>query len=139
MDAVHRRTFAILNAAVTPWWLARILAPRSRVTARLVARMPLALGALGATYGVLLTRSIGPDGIDFRDPDAVRALLTTPDGLLAGWAHYLTFDLFVGRWIWRTALDEGRGCRSALTLTVMFGPLGLTWFAAQRRLRPAAG
>ena len=139
MDAAHHRMFAVLNAAVMPWWLAMIVAPRSRTTARLVARMPVALGALGVTYGGLIARGLGTGGIDFSDAEAVRALLQAPDGFLAGWTHYLAFDLFVGRWIWRTALDEGRGCRVALTLTLMFGPLGLTWFAAQRRVRPAPG
>lgn len=50
-------------------------------------------------------------------------------------AHYIAFDLFVGRWIWETAREEGRSCRVALLLTWMAGPAGLTVFLGQRALR----
>lgn len=139
MDARQRLTFALLHAAVAPWWLAMILVPRSRLTAWLMERLPAALAVLGASYIALVARSMGGEPLDISDPDALRGLLATPEGFLAGWTHYLVFDLFVGRWIWRTALDEGRRCRVALLLTFMFGPAGLTLFAAQRRLRPAGG
>ena len=140
MDMAHRQMFALLNASTAPWWLSMILLPRSAFTARLVDRTPLVLGGLGLSYAALLGRGLGHgDPIDFTDPDSVRAGLQRPDGFLAGWAHYLAFDLFVGRWIWRTALAERRGCRIALLLTWWTGPLGLTVFMAQRRLRPVTG
>lgn len=140
MDATHRQIFTLVNMSTAPWWLSMIILPRARFTARLVDRAPLALAGLGLSYAGLLVRSLGDgDGIDFSDADSVRAALQRPDGFLAGWAHYVAFDLFVGRWIWRTALDEGRGCRVALLLTWLAGPLGLTVFMTQRRLRPATG
>ncbi|HSK95119.1 MAG TPA: abscisic acid-deficient protein Aba4 family protein, partial [Euzebyales bacterium] len=74
--------------------------------------------------------------LDDLDPDAMRQAVARPDAFLAGWAHYVAFDVFVGRWIWRTALTERRGCRVALLLTMLFGPAGLLLFLAQRRLRP---
>ena len=49
--------------------------------------------------------------IDFGDPDAVRSALQQPDTFLAAWSHYITFDLFVGRWIWQDALEKGRTAR----------------------------
>lgn len=137
MDEPRRRAFALLNASTAPWWLCMIVFPRTRLTARLVGAAPVVLTGLGVSYGALLVRGLGEgDGLDYSDPDSVIAMLTRPDGFLAGWAHYVAFDLFVGRWIWRTALDEGRGCRVALLLTWLFGPLGLTLFMLQRRLRP---
>lgn len=140
MDATRRQLFTLINASTAPWWLSMIVAPRARLTSRLADRAPLVLAGLGLSYTGLLARGFGDgDAIDFTDPDSVRAGLQRPDGFLAGWAHYLAFDLFVGRWIWRTALAEDRGCRIALLLTWLAGPLGLTVFMAQRRLRPAAG
>lgn len=137
MDEPRRRVFALLNASTAPWWLCMIVFPRTRLTARLVGAAPAVLAGLGVSYGALLVRALGEgDGLDYSDPDSVIATLTRPDGFLAGWAHYVAFDLFVGRWIWYTALDEGRGCRVALLLTWLFGPLGLTLFMLQRRLRP---
>ena len=114
-----------------------ILAPRSRATAWLVARLPLVLAAVGASYVGLLVRAIDGGLLDDLDPDTMRRALSRPDAFLAGWAHYVAFDVFVGRWIWRTALAERRRCRVALLLTMLFGPSGLLLFLAQRRVRPA--
>lgn len=137
VEPSQRRTFALLNALVSPWWLAMILAPRSRATAWLVARLPLVLAAVGASYVGLLVRAIDGGLLDDLDPDSMRRALSRPDAFLAGWAHYVAFDVFVGRWIWRTALAERRGCRVALLLTMLFGPAGMLLFLTQRRLRPA--
>lgn len=141
MDTTHRQLFALLNASTAPWWLSMILLPRAAWTARLVDRAPLVLGGLGLSYAALLARGLSDsDPIDVTGAaESMRAGLQRPDVFLAGWAHYLAFDLFVGRWIWRTALAEGRGCRVALLLTWWAGPLGLMVFMAQRRLRPVHG
>ena len=58
----------------------------------------------------------------------VSALVRSPWLLLAGWVHYLAFDLFVGAWIARDA--EARGHPRLLLVLVLplvflFGPAGL--------------
>lgn len=136
MEPSQRRVFALLNALVLPWWLAMMLAPRSRVTAWLMARLPVVLAVVGMSYVGLLARAIDGGLLDGLDPDSMRQALSQPDAFLAGWAHYVAFDVFVGRWIWRTALAENRGCRIALLATMLFGPTGLLLFRAQRRFRP---
>ena len=53
----------------------------------------------------------------------------TPWLLLAGWIHYLAFDLFVGSWEVRDAQERGiphLAVVPCLLLTFMFGPAG--WF-----------
>lgn len=136
-DPLQRRLFTLINVATSPWWLVMIAAPRSRLAAWMAERAEVVLVSLGLGYATLLARGLGGEGVDFTDGESVRAGLARPDGFLAGWAHFVAFDLFVGRWIWRTALAEGRGCRVALLLTWFAGPLGLSWFTLQRRLRPA--
>jgi Domain of unknown function (DUF4281) len=137
MSASDRRTFALLNAVVMPWWLAMLVMPRSRATAWLMDRLPVVLAMLGVTYVGLLARAIDGGLLDSLDADALRHAVARPHGFLAGWAHYVAFDVFVGRWIWTTALAEGRGCRMALLMTLLAGPSGLLLFMTQRRLRPA--
>ena len=135
MGAPRRRLFAGMNAAVGPVWLAMIVAPRSRVTRSLVRRaVPLHAGfsvaytgLLGA--GIVRRREI----LDFNDPDRLRHQLTDGDTFLAAWSHYLTFDLLVGEWIWRDALDRGRTARLALLLTWLAGPVGHGLYLVQRR------
>lgn len=131
--------FRVLNLSVMPVWIAMIVAPRARLTARIVRWSDGLLAGLAAAYVAQLGASVltSDDKPDFGDVAKLREALAQPAGFLTGWTHFLAFDLFVGRWIWRTALDEGRGSRLALILTLMAGPAGPGLFALQRRsLRP---
>lgn len=70
----------------------------------------------------------------------VMALLSNPWMALAGWVHFLAFDLFIGGWITRRARTEGIAhlmILPCLLMTFLFGPIGLILFlsiAATRRL-----
>ena len=130
-----RRIYAVVNTSTAPLWLAMILAPRSPVTARLVRLATPLYAALGASYVGLLATGWGGERVDFRDPETVRAGLQQPKGFLAGWAHYVAFDLFVGRWVWEQGLAQQRSTRAALLLTWLAGPAGLTTWLAQSAVR----
>lgn len=99
------------------------------------------LAGIGVAYtGLLVTAAATSGGrIDLKDPDSVRRGLANPTGFLAGWAHYLAFDLVVGRWIWRSNLEEGRAARLPLLLTWWFGPVGLTLELGRRLRRQRRG
>jgi hypothetical protein len=134
----HQISFRIVNTSTAPVWLAMILAPRSRLTRRLVDLAPPLYTALGITYSGLLATAIRDSGPpDFREIEGVRTAFEHPAALLAGWTHYIAFDLFVGRWIYETALAEGRPARLSLLLTWWAGPAGLTLFLARERLPSA--
>jgi hypothetical protein len=109
-----------------------VLAPRSPLTARAVRAATPLYAVLGATYVGLLTSGWGGERVDFRDPESVRRGLLQPRGFLAGWTHYIAFDLFVGRWIWEQGLEQRRSTRVALLLTWVAGPTGLTVWLGQR-------
>jgi hypothetical protein len=68
----------------------------------------------------------------------VSALFGHRGVLLAGWLHYLAFDLFVGAWEVREARRVGLPhwlILPALALTFLFGPIGLLVFLALRAAR----
>lgn len=134
MPDSRRAVYSVINASSAPFFLAMILAPRARITQWLVGRASLLFIALGVSYDVLLASGMVSQGgrVDFRDPDSVRAALAQPDAFLAGWTHYIAFDLFVGRWIWQDALDRGRSSRLPLLLTWLAGPAGLSLYLLQR-------
>jgi hypothetical protein len=81
---------------------------------------------------------------DFRSLAGVMALFDAPYGVLAGWLHFLAFDLFVGAWIVEDALRRGVPAWARiipLPLTFMFGPAGLGLYLLMRAglSRDAAG
>jgi hypothetical protein len=129
--------FSILNMATLVAWLPMVFLPRRRWANTIV---PIAIPALlGVVYVVLIAVSLpGSDG-GFSSLAGVRALFADPRGLLAGWTHYLAFDLFIGGWEVRDA--QQRGIRHvfvvpALVLTFLFGPAGLLLYLAISRFAP---
>lgn len=55
--------------------------------------------------------------------------------LLAGWVHYLAFDLFVGTWEVQDAVKNSVShllVIPCLLLTFLFGPIGLLSYFAVR-------
>ena len=65
----------------------------------------------------------------------VQLLFTDHWAALAGWVHYLTFDLFIGSWITLQVLQR-RLPRLVLVVilpvTFLFGPMGLLLFAVTK-------
>jgi Domain of unknown function (DUF4281) len=67
----------------------------------------------------------------------VQLLFTSEWAALAGWVHYLAFDLFVGAYISRSVMTLGMSrlvLVALLPLTFMFGPMGLLGFEVARLL-----
>ena len=68
----------------------------------------------------------------------VMRLFTSPEIALAGWIHYLAFDLFVGAWQARTARTERIPfviVVPCLLLTLLFGSAGFFAFTCLRAAR----
>jgi hypothetical protein len=65
----------------------------------------------------------------------VQMLFTSPWAALAGWIHYLAFDLFVGAHISKRVMEEGLPrltLVALLPLTFLFGPMGYFGFHIAR-------
>lgn len=93
-----------------------------------------------AYSGLILASWTGAEG-GFDSLPNVMLLFTQPEIVLAGWIHYLAFDLFVGAWEVRTARAERVPFLlviPCLALTFLFGPAGYLAFSALRAARAAA-
>jgi hypothetical protein len=129
--------FSICNFVVLPGWLLLVFAPRWRWTQRIAALvLPLALAAVYLTLLIVYFRK-GEGG--FGSLAEVSKLFANPYMLLAGWIHYLAFDLFTGSWLVRDS-ERLRIAHAyvvpCLLLTFLFGPVGLlTWFLIRTSLR----
>jgi predicted ferric reductase len=119
--------FQLANPLAMAGWLLLLVAPRARWTAPLVTGVVMpALFALA--YGALLASQLGVLEGGFGSLDEVARLFENRWALLAGWLHYLAFDLFVGSWEVRDANRNGvhRGLVApCLVLTFLLGPVGL--------------
>ena len=118
-------------------WLALALSPLApRLTQAAASLVIPVLLSLGYTALILANWS-GAEG-GFGSLADVMLLFTDPAIALAGWLHYLAFDLFVGAWEVRTARREAIPhllVLPCLVLTFLFGPIGLLTFLALRLAR----
>ena len=128
------QVFSIVNLLPLPVWATWILAPRSGA-ARSLAHSLWPWLVLAAIYLVSLVIAIvhEPTGGSFSSLEGVMALFDSHWGALAGWVHYLCFDMFVGRWIMNDAPAGGYRLAVPLFLTLMVGPVGLLLYLGGRR------
>jgi len=124
--------FGAVSTAALLSWLLLIAGPRRPWTRWVIGAG--VIGSLCLVYAVLaMAFFFTVPGGGFGTLAEVQRLFTVPEVALAGWVHYLAFDLFVGLWIARRADAEGvsRWLQApVLGLTFMFGPLGLLVGAA---------
>ncbi len=130
--------FRLANSFALLAWTALILLPRWR--ALRIASLA-GIGVLCVLYTALVLRYFfGVAGGGFFSLPAVQRLFTSPPVALAGWVHYLAFDLCVGWWIACRcdAVGLSRWLQAPLLATTfMFGPIGLL-LAGAALFAPAA-
>jgi hypothetical protein len=136
------KLFELCSTLVMPAWLLLIVLPRAKWT-RIIAAYAVP-SALALVYLTLLATNRFPEGGGFSSLAQVERLFSSEWLLLAGWIHYLAFDLFVGAWEVRDAARLGipHGyVIPCLILTFLLGPIGLLLYffirAAVVRRAPA--
>jgi hypothetical protein len=136
LERFMQTIFSLSNLLVMPFWLLMILAPHWRWTQRVAASLWIVV-PVAALYALLVIPALPTLAPALISPslDQIAALLGTPAGATVAWAHFLAFDLFVGRWAY---LESRRLRMSAwavspgLLMILLFGPLGLLIFLAMR-------
>jgi hypothetical protein len=127
--------FKAANYVVIPFWLLLVFAPRWSWTQRLV-HGPVVLLLLAPIYAYMLFGyAPAPDGMSFSSLYGVMVGFSAPHVVIAGWIHYLIFDLFVGAWETRDAVRRGVPhflVVPCLIATLVFGPLGLLLYIVVR-------
>lgn len=120
--------FSMASAAVLPGWLILMIAPRGRwVWLDRIPALILPLGLSALYTGLILAHFSGAGG-GFGSIAQVRALFASDFGLLAGWVHYLAFDLMIGAMMAQRMDAMGLSRLSQiplLGLIFLFGPLGV--------------
>lgn len=131
------QVFSIANTiALLSWILLAVLPGRVWVTKIVTTTATPALLAL--LYIGIIAAWLGRASGGFSTLAAVSALFANPWLLLAGWVHYLAFDLLIGSW----EMDDSRQrgiphwwVLPCLFLTFMFGPAGWLLYRLLRLTR----
>ena len=120
------KVFRTVNLiAIVPWLLMMVL-PKTDITKTVINSNVFPL-TLALVYAFYIFTNLGKSGGNFMTLAGVEKLFSKREVLLAGWVHYLVFDLFVGAWEWRDALQHNIShwiLVPCLLLTLMFGPVG---------------
>jgi len=138
--------YLVLNYGVLPFWALLILLPHAKITEVAVHSVLVPL-VLGVTYAWLLASAIAgppamPDGSGFATLPELMKTFTAPAAVVAGWAHYLVFDLFVGSWEARDAQRIGLHhilVAPCLLVTFLVGPIGLLLYLMVRGISGRGG
>ncbi|MGI9105721.1 MAG: ABA4-like family protein [Pyrinomonadaceae bacterium] len=128
------KIFSLCGTLALTGWLLLVFAPRWKWTARVIAAWLLPL-ALAVVYLSLVATHFGNSEGGFGSLAEVGLLFRNPHNLLAGWIHYLAFDLFIGSWEVRDAQRVGIHhllVVPCLVLTFLLGPVGLLLYFALR-------
>ena len=133
--------FSLAGALALPGWLLLILAPRHWRVSRLLPLLVIP-GLLGLLYAALILRHFGVAEGGFGTLADVRRLFGNDWLLLAGWVHYLAFDLVAGA-VAAARMDRvaiGRIVQAPILVCIfLFGPLGFVLaLLVELALRPVA-
>ena len=129
--------FRICNSTALGGWALLVIFGRKKWAAPLVTGAVIP-ALLGGVYLYLIAAHFGEGSGSFSSLEGVAALFSNRWTLLAGWVHYLVFDLFIGSWQVRDAERHGIPhwwTIPGLLLTFWFGPIGLLLYFAMRAMK----
>ncbi|MFN3262142.1 MAG: ABA4-like family protein [Pikeienuella sp.] len=129
----HELIFSLAGMLAMAGWVTLVLSPVIPVWSERIAGLAVP-GILSAGYVVILFVFPAPSG-GFGSFADVRELFSHADALIAGWIHFLAFDLLIGAWICRRGRQEGLPFWSVapcLPVTFLFGPAGFLLFQLVR-------
>jgi hypothetical protein len=131
------QVFALANGiALLSWLLLAVLPGRRWVTDIVTGKAVPAVFAV-LYIAIVATTLSGAEG-SFSTLAGVASLFANPWLLLAGWVHYLAFDLLIGTWEARDARERGVPhllLIPCLFLTFMLGPAGWLLYMGVREVR----
>ncbi len=119
--------FNVANFFILPFWILMIILPKWNITKRMMESYILFV-PLAATYLYLFISSITPESAQaFSNPQLsdLARLFADEKVTATGWIHFLTLDLFTGRYIYLEGQKTGIWTIHSLILCLFAGPLGL--------------
>jgi len=129
--------FSLAGIVAMVGWLLLLLSPLMPKWSDRISGVLLPL-LLSFGYLMLLILPATASGGGFGTLADVMDLFSYEQAALAGWVHFLAFDLFIGAWACRKARSEGMRfilVAPCLPVIFLFGPAGLLAFEVIRESR----
>lgn len=129
--------FSVATFLPQPFWLFPILLPKADITKKLFGDINIITLFCLVHFFIVTASILQPDGTapmaefaDVFDPSgnpqaAMVGMMQYPNFVSEEWSHVLTWDLFVGRWIWLDGLKRGVFASHSVLLCNLIGPPGL--------------
>lgn len=129
--------FSLSNSLAMLGWLILIIFPKWKWTSRLLTGVIITLFAV--IYAWLIFSTLKPGDFDsFSSLQGVMQLFSDEKAVLAGWIHFLAFDLMTGMYIMNNAQKYQINrwiVFPCLLFTFMLGPFGLLLYFLVRMLK----
>lgn len=126
--------FKLSNSVALFTWIALIIFPFQKWLHRII--IGIIVTAFCMLYASIVLPGLGSsDMSSFGSLGGVMQLFTNDKAVLAGWIHYLAFDLMTGLYIVNNAMKYGISrfvLLPCLFFTFMLGPIGLLLYFAVR-------
>ena len=119
--------FSLCSSVTMIGWLLLIISPLNKWIKKII-RWGIIPLLLGVVYAWLMFSHFGESEGGFGSLAEVKKLFSNDYALLAGWIHYLAFDLWLGSWALYDSKKYGIHhivMIPILFTTLMFGPFGL--------------
>jgi hypothetical protein len=133
---MESQIFQIANTIALFSWIMLIVFQTKAWTGKVLIGIIITI--LSIMYAVTIFSALGNDDAgSFSSLEGVMSLFTNERAVLAGWIHYLVFDLLTGIYIVKSAQKNGINryvIIPCLILTFMLGPLGLLLYLLVRTI-----
>lgn len=132
-----KQAFSVATFLPQLFWLFLIFIPKSGITKKLMGGYEIITLCCLVHFFIVAASITQPDGTapmaefaDVFDPSgnpqrAMVGMMQYPNFVSEEWSHVLTWDLFVGRWIWLDGLKRGIFTSHSVLLCNLIGPPGL--------------
>ena len=126
---LYETIFNIFNSGILLFWMLLLFFPKQSITQKVIAYpwVPLVI-AFGYIYFMGMTS--GTFSSDFTSLNGLTEMFqnANPQGVAAGWLHYLAFDFWVGCWMLKNSQEKGvkhLWMLVPMLFTFMLGPVGI--------------
>jgi hypothetical protein len=126
---LYETIFNIFNSGILLFWMLLLFFPKQSITQKVIAYpwVPLVI-AFGYIYFIGMTS--GTFSSDFTSLNGLTEMFqnANPQGVAAGWLHYLAFDFWVGCWMLKNSQEKGvkhLWMLVPMLFTFMLGPVGI--------------